>query len=425
MHEAREWYANQKVMFATRGGKPKCIPLFDAWMQWPMRNDFLRLEYAPGKQRELKGAWNTWPGWGAEAIEGDTTPWEELLEHIFGTGGEGLWARRYFEQWCAYPIQNPGARMNVATVFTSHAQGSGKSLVFQILGSVYGDANYSEIGTEELKGTFNQFLVNKQFILGDELTNRENLRVGTELLKRMVTRRRIEVNLKYMRQYAAVNRVNWGLTSNYRDAIYINDADRRFFVWEVVGGELPTKLRDRLVAWWESGQAAGPLRFRLEHSNPEGFHSSAPAPRTAAKADAEAANKTALEQSIDAMLATDAGEGTANPSWPFGRRDLWSLEDIQGCLKLGEHSTRTYWKLPCESRRGFAGSHQSQRGATHTVRHPQHRPLEGFDARGTTGGAATGRNILKMKHFTYLLTSHLPGHLPGKRLINSTLFIFR
>lgn len=327
IHEEREWYSNRRVLYPDRSGKIKISPLFDVWLHWPLRRCFERMAYIPGEPRELGDVWNTWPGWGAEAVEGDVKPWTQFMTHIFGTGEEGLRARQYFEQWCAYPIQHPGKRGNVAAVLVSHDQGSGKSLVFQILGSVYGDANYSEIGTEELKGAFNEFLVNKQFVLGDELTNRENLRVGTELLKRVVSRKRVEINQKYQRQYADVNRVNWGLTSNYADAVYVNDADRRFFVWEVVGGKLPTELRKKLVEWWESGRAAGVLRWHLEQVDLTGFDPFEPAMKTSAKIKAEEANKSELELALDEILGTKNGEGTAAREW--GKSDLFTLLDLK------------------------------------------------------------------------------------------------
>jgi hypothetical protein len=313
-HQARERFANQEVVVVARNGQPQRKPLFSEWLRWRMRHDFKKTDYLPGRTRDLGDTWNSWKDWGADAAEGDTSLWDQLMDHLFGADEEGLMARTYFEQWCAFPIRNPGEKMHVAAVLVSYTQGSGKSLTFNLVGSVYGN-NFAEIGPEQLVSTFNEYLVGKQFVLGDEVTNREDIRKQIDAFKRMISRRTVEINSKNLRQYMITDCVNWGLTSNYMDSIYVDDEDRRFFIWKVRGGRLPQQLKDDLVAWWKSGQSAAALRWYFEHIDLAGFDPTERAPDTSAKAEAKQRNKSALELSIDEMLATQRGEATANPSW--------------------------------------------------------------------------------------------------------------
>jgi hypothetical protein len=239
VREAAVWFKNNKVLVYDRnGGRLRSRPAFDVWLEWRGRNDFEATDYMPGKPRQVGRKWNSWEGWNAEAVEGDVSLWDELMVHAFGEDEEGVNARRYFEQWCAYPIVYPGTKLFVAAVLISQIQGTGKSLTFNLVGSVYGQ-NFAEIGPEQLKNPFNEYLVGKQLVLGDEISARKNLRLEGDTPKRTITRETVEINSKNLRQYVITDCVNWGLTSNYKDAVFMDDMDRRFFVWLVRGGELP------------------------------------------------------------------------------------------------------------------------------------------------------------------------------------------
>jgi hypothetical protein len=330
--EARDWFKNNQVVVLDRNGKPRSKAAFDVWLEWRLRKDFEGTDYLPGKSREVGRKWNSWPGWPAEAVEGDVLLWDQLMIHVFGTDEEGLNARRYFEQWCAYPIQHPGVKLFVAPVFISETQGTGKSLTFNVLGSVYGK-NFAEIGPEQLKNSFNQYLVGKQLVLGDEITNRKNLRIESDIFKRMITRETVEINSKNLRQYVITDCINWALTSNHLDAVFLDDRDRRFFVWMVRGGELPEELRKQLVTWWKSGHSAGALRWYFEHLDVSGFDPAARAPITSAKESAIAAGMSDLE-TWAANLRADPMPLLRAGSENFKERDLWRIEELVSAAKV-------------------------------------------------------------------------------------------
>jgi len=137
------------------------------WLKWPSRLDVERMTYQPGfPQITEDSEYNMWQGWGCKPVKGSVAPWTELLDLLFGDDAEN---RAWFEKWLAYPIQNPGAKLFTSAVLWGPETGTGKSLVGYTIGEIYGK-NFGEIGNKELHADFNEWSINKQFILGDEIS---------------------------------------------------------------------------------------------------------------------------------------------------------------------------------------------------------------------------------------------------------------
>jgi hypothetical protein len=239
------------------------------WIQWPMRLELRQMTFAPGQPKITEDAcYNTWPGWGCEPEVGDVSPWTELLNHIFA--GEPK-MRKWFEQWCALPIQRPGVKMFSAAVFWSPETGTGKTSVFYALGEIYGKC-FTEIGDKQLEDARNQWAIDRQFVLGDDVTGKDQ-RKYADRLKAMITQREMWLDPKYVPSYALPDKVNYGFTSNHPDAFFIEDDDRRFFVWRMPSEKLPAKFWIKFYAWMKGG---GPkhlfahlLALDLEAREPE------------------------------------------------------------------------------------------------------------------------------------------------------------
>lgn len=92
----------------TAEGEKKYGRLAAKWFQRSDRNQKDRMTYAPGKSRVVGNALNRWLGLGSQPREGDAGRWNELLDYLFPDAPA---ARKYFEQWVAYPIQHPGAKL--------------------------------------------------------------------------------------------------------------------------------------------------------------------------------------------------------------------------------------------------------------------------------------------------------------------------
>jgi hypothetical protein len=203
--------------------------------------------------------------------------------------------RRWFEQWFAYQIQHPGTKMFTACVLWSDTQGSGKSFIFEILGSIFGK-NFGTVSQKQLAGPFNEFICKRQFVLADEINNRKNVRLDIDQLKLLITRPEVEVNPKHIRQYTIPDVVNWAFTSNHRDSSYIDNHDRRFAIFHVNEKKLDLDFSKALRAWKNTGEAAKALRYYFERLDLGDFEPHAPALITEGRAEMIEANLSELDQ---------------------------------------------------------------------------------------------------------------------------------
>lgn len=262
------------------------VPAAPVWLRWPLRRSVSRLTYAPGQprvtvQREL----NQWPGWGLEPKKGSVDPWLKLTKFIFEDAEPGV--LDYFYDWCAYPIQNPGAKLFVGVVIHGIAQGTGKTLIGYTLGRIYG-ANFKEIDDDDLEESY--WAENKQFILGDEVSGKDN-RTYMNTLKRLITKDTVNINIKFVPQYELPNRMNFLFTSQHGDSFFLEDKDRRFLVIEVVGDPLADSFYKDYDKWYKGDGAAHLMQWLLDRKISKDFNPNARAPTTYAKERMIAATK--------------------------------------------------------------------------------------------------------------------------------------
>jgi hypothetical protein len=282
----------------TRAAK---VQIAKAWLEWPKRHQVERMVYEPGKPKFFENQLNRWRGWGCPAVQGDTTPWEQLLDNLF-RGDTG--ARHWFEQWCAYPIQNPGAKLAHAVILFGVRQGTGKTTVGETLGRIYG-SNFSVIREEQLHAAFNDWAADKQFILADEITGGGDKRVHADRLKLMVTGSTVHVNKKFEPEYTLRDSINYLFTSNHCNSFYLEDSDRRYFVWEVNGPALNGEFFCQYYRWLENGGPSA-LFHRLQHLDLSGFQPYQAPPKTSAKQEMIELGWSELDRWIRQQVANPA-----------------------------------------------------------------------------------------------------------------------
>ncbi len=322
---ARQAYGNRLVVYSD-GGRLRKVNALEEWLKWPLRREHPSLTYSPGGEGVVEnGALNTWKGWGCKPKKGSARPWLDLLELLFGADGA---AQAWFEAWCAYPLQYPGAKLLVAAVLWSRRHGIGKSFVGQLLGDVYGRENFSEIGEAQLHSAYNDWAANKQFVLGDEVVNRAS-RSDVSALKALITRERIVVNQKYVPIYTLPDRANYLFTSNQPDAFYLEPGDRRFFVHEIKALTAPDDFYKQIDRWRRKGGAAALFYHLLNQVDCSEFNPKAPAPATAAKADMVWMGASALDEFSADLLADPVA--TLRTEGRVLTRDLFTLEELK-CL---------------------------------------------------------------------------------------------
>lgn len=292
------------------------------WLKWPNRYTASAVTYKPGEGRvTARNELNVWPGWGAEPKRGDVTPWKLLLDFLFG---EQFEARKWFEQWCAYPLQYPGTKLYSAAVMWGLKHGTGKSLTGYSLFRIYGK-NATEIKDEQLQSQYNEWAENKQFVMGDEITGGDK-RGTADRMKSLITQRELRLNPKYVPSYTVPDCINYFFTSNHPDSFFLEDDDRRFFIHEVTGEPLDDSFYRNYEKWMNSPEGVGALFDHLLRLPMEGFEPQMRAPMTRSKAEMVEAGRSdigtwvaQLRQMPDSVLRMD------NVALEF---DLWRVEDL-------------------------------------------------------------------------------------------------
>lgn len=260
------------------------VPAAPAWIGWERRAELSRVTYQPGAPRiTTDRAYNYWSGWGAEPVKGDVALWKQLLDYLFDDEPE---ARAWYERWCAYPLQHPGAKLYSAAVLWGVEQGTGKTLAGYTLMRIYG-RNATEIDDEQLGASHNEWAENKQFILADDITSADKraARGLADRLKGMITRRELRLNPKYIPSYTVPDCINYQFTANHPDAFFLEDTDRRYFIHEVKGKPLSRDFYRRYDQWYLSQEGINALFHHLLHLPMGNFDHGGPALYTSAKSE--------------------------------------------------------------------------------------------------------------------------------------------
>lgn len=274
---------------ANGGLVPKAIPIIEKWLRWKNHEYVYGICFKPGAEQfvdlepsatgRVRRTLNLWTGWGVEPVEGDVTPFLTLVHHVFSLMEP--WAERYFLQWLAYPLQHPGTKLPVATIIQSKTQGLGKTLIGETIGRIYGDT-YASVENSELHSQFNDWLLHKCFAHGDEITSSDK-RHELNVLKNLVTRSKVLIKQKFLRAFYIDDCVNYFFTSNYADALFLDDEDRRFFVVNADVEKLPRSFYRDVYRPWLNGNGPAALLHYLLNYDTSDFDPTAEAPKTRAK----------------------------------------------------------------------------------------------------------------------------------------------
>lgn len=254
-----------------------------AWLQWPLRVEANRLTYEPGAAQLLRpgtvhSAWNSWPGWGCEPLEGDVSPFLALVDHLFtGTDPE---VKRWFIQWCAYPLRYPGSKLFTSILMWGVKHGTGKSLIGYTLGAIYGK-NFTELNQKDLYDGFNEWAENKQLVMGDDVTGSDK-RHDSDRLKKFITQKELRLNIKHVQSFTVPDCINYYFTANGPTALFLEDDDRRSFVHEVVVDRLDESFYVDYGLWLETTGPSALFHY-LRGIDVSDFNPAAPAMRTEAK----------------------------------------------------------------------------------------------------------------------------------------------
>lgn len=312
-------FSTDFIMRPNANGDLVPKPTVIEWMKWPKRRKYQRLTYSPGEPDVIDNCLNTWPGWGCEPRKGDVTPFLDLMNFLFK---EQTDVRDWFIQWLAYPLQNPGRKMAHAVLLWSAETGMGKSRTGAIMRKIYGD-NYSEVTKDELTSQFNQWRINTQFILGEEITGSDSKREADKV-KGLITAESFIANEKHQGTFQIESRENYLLTSNHANALFMENNDRRYLIHHIEGKPAPRKFYDTISEWKDSVDGPPALFHYLLNIDLSKFHPFGDVPFTESKQQMIQDSKPAWELALE-----DFVNNPDQYTEKLGiQRDLFTLEEI-------------------------------------------------------------------------------------------------
>jgi hypothetical protein len=280
---------------------------------------FETIVYAPGQDQKINGKrWkrlNLYVPPDVQPVKGELTWFFEHMEYLIPEERE----RALFIDWMAYAVQNPGRKIHFALVLQG-LQGVGKSYFKHLFRAMLGPTNVIEPHGDNLKSRFNGFLKRGQLICIEEL-----MLAGSDgasavnRLKQWITEDRIMIEDKGRNVVLMENKFNLFCLTNYRDALKIDEHDRRFFV--VFSPARPKTAKYYKGLFSEIEIKAANLAFYLinEHQFSEEFEPQGRAPATHAK--------NLMIESSRSVVESWLKEHIENRTAPF-ERDLVSLVDI-------------------------------------------------------------------------------------------------
>lgn len=159
---------------------------------------------------------------------GDVTPWLRHMEFMLPVESDRLRVYEYF----AHNVKFPGEKIPWAPLIQS-TEGIGKGFIQEVMETVLGEMyTYSPKAEELVKSgaTFNSWMRAKLMIIVNEIKVDER-RELIEILKPMISDKRVEIQSKGIDQEMEDNPANWVFFSNYKDAIPISQSGRRYAIF--------------------------------------------------------------------------------------------------------------------------------------------------------------------------------------------------
>lgn len=227
---------------------------------------------------------NLWSGWPTTPKAGSCDKLLDLLGYLCnGDPAQQPELYQWVIRWLAYPLQQPGAKMQTALLIHG-PEGTGKNTFFGCIRQIY--AQYACLFSQvELESQFNGWASGKLFAIGNEVVSRAELYHIQGRLKSMVTETEQIINEKMLPARSEQNHCNFVFFSNRIDIAKLDHGDRRYCViWTPPA--LSADFYADVAAEIKAGGVAA-LHHYLLHLDLGDFNEHSKPPMTRAKEDLE------------------------------------------------------------------------------------------------------------------------------------------
>jgi hypothetical protein len=230
--EFKELLLTWNYTVPTEKEKPKEVSFYETWTKDPNKRTYKRMDCFPNAEDCPTGVYNTFVH--AEAtflpqVQGvDLSP---ILNHIKVMAGNEDEGAEFILNFLAQIVQEPAILRGIAILLYSE-QGAGKDIIVEWFGSkVLGEHQYAMAGkASNLFGKFNAELKGKLLVHCDEV-GKETLAANNDDLKRLITNGRMRIEAKGRDAVLGRSYCRLFMTTNNRDALKIEESDRRFAVF--------------------------------------------------------------------------------------------------------------------------------------------------------------------------------------------------
>ena len=227
------------------------------WKMWIPHFDFRRCVYTTDQllvRLENTTVFNTYKPTVLRPVPGNWDNIRALFLHLVNNDPDAL---EYVLDWCAAPLQkirDRRAPANSALTVTGKAlptatgvaqykngtalvfrgdPGAGKGTAMEILQLCFGLSNCVTLGQDDLDGKFHSNLLDKLFVVGNEIMSASNRSLQTaNKLKTWITDALIPCEGKYSDAGQAENNFNIVFTSNDERPMLVEKHDRRYSIFQ-------------------------------------------------------------------------------------------------------------------------------------------------------------------------------------------------
>ena len=181
---------------------------------------------------------NIWTGFQAKRVSVSESDGFKLMKSFIMES----WANNdevnynYIISWFAGLVVNLGSINKVALAMIS-GQGTGKGTFIEFMDLILRSVNsVSTTGIQSITGRFNTILQGKRLVNINEMSStKDEFKSNFDKIKSYITDPTIVIEPKGVNAYSIKNISNFVLFTNHRDAIIVEETDRRYAIFEMSG----------------------------------------------------------------------------------------------------------------------------------------------------------------------------------------------
>lgn len=153
-----------------------------------------------------------------------------MLPHFMFLGAGHENRSEILQSVIAHNVQTPGVLLRWAPLIQGE-QGVGKSWLRVLLEAVMGEENVTVVSAEQAASRFRSWATGSAVCVLEELKiSGKNRYEVYNAIKPLITDPRVQIEEKYIRAYTTKNTTNYLAITNYKDALPLDEHDRRWWV---------------------------------------------------------------------------------------------------------------------------------------------------------------------------------------------------